>query len=117
MRFSIIMFVLAAFLQSCADKIEDNNILSCSEKILKENNMVSFTGVEPYCESIWAYEYEGKEYYCIDNCTADRICSLFDCDNVYIFHKGGTKHGEFDMEKFKLIYDKMISIGIIGIRQ
>lgn len=116
MKFSIIIFVLAAFLQSCADKIEVNNILICREKVLKENNMVSFTGLEPYCESIWAYEYEGKEYYCFDLCTADMLCNLFDCDNVYIFSKDGTKYGEFDIEKFKFISDKMNLIGIVGIK-
>lgn len=117
MRFLIILFVWVGFFQSCADKFEVNNILSCREKVLKENGMIPYTGVETYCESIWAYEYEDKEYYCLDRCNVDKVCSLFDCNNVHIFTIDGTENGEFDMVKYKLISDKKKLIGIVGIRR
>lgn len=117
MKFPIIMFVLAAFFLSCTYENQVNNILSCREKVLKENNMVSYTGVEPYCESIWAYEYKGDEYYCIDLCTADMICNPFDCNNVYFFTKDGTANGEFDNEKYILFSEKKKLVGIVGVKQ
>ena len=117
MKFSIIMFVLTAFFLSCTDENQVNNILSGREKVLKENNMLPYTGVESYGVCIWAYEYDEQEYYYIDNCAADKLFSLFDCNNVYLFTKDGTENGEFDNEKYMLISEKKKLVGIVGVKQ
>lgn len=111
----LICITVLLFVYSCSKSSEQDEKLSCLDRILQENNMIPFKEGQAFCMSLQSYAYDGKEIYALDNCTEDRLFNPFDCSNTYLFTKDGESDGEFDAEKYKLLSSKITYIGIVGI--
>ncbi|HEY3404258.1 MAG TPA: hypothetical protein VGK59_12775 [Ohtaekwangia sp.] len=78
-RITVLFPLLLAF--AC----DDNDSDGCVKKILKENEMVRYTGQELGCSThLKLYEFKNEQYFLFNNHCTDALYLPFDCDNTSI---------------------------------
>ncbi|AKD03680.1 hypothetical protein POKO110462_02405 [Pontibacter korlensis] len=112
MKYPILNLVMIAFLFfsfGCEKEDEVTCKNDCLDSYLKENGMVSYKGEELGCKNFLSlYEYQGRQYYVLENHCADVAVAPTDCE-------GRPLCGSGDEESCSEFYQNAKYIGVVGI--
>ncbi|MFM2393739.1 MAG: hypothetical protein RLZZ546_1721 [Bacteroidota bacterium] len=111
LNLSIIKVIFLFVMIGCTKEEEIIINDACTKEILKELDMVPYTGQTNYCNSLSLYEFNNEKYFIQNCCVCDMLPNPVNCDNVsYVI-----VDGKYDEEKAKIFFAKAKHKGIVGI--
>ena len=106
---NLVVVTLLFFLLGCSK--EEIQPSDCIASVLKENDMVEYTGQEIGCKFFFQlFDYENEQFFLLGNHCADMVSYPIDCEGNHLYE-------DLDSQAAIDFYANAEHIGIIGISE